>query len=185
MACVSDTILTNYEGSANDVENNGTTAPANCGQSFQIPADATVCGFSLYGGKGTVGTQPGTFEVEILSGAYDGGTVIATTGVLSSDLMAAWTSPAWYKFEFTTPVALTAGVTYYLKCKQLSGSTNDVIRWAVDTTSPTYSEGTAYRNNVVLGTGTDRDRLFRIHGVEGGGGGGDTPTCNNLLMMGV
>lgn len=161
MSCVGDSVLANYQSGGNDMENNGTDT-VNEGQSFKIPNAATVCAFSWFGGKGTAGTQPGTFKIELLAGGY-AGTVIATTGVLNSSIMADWGSPAWYKFEFETPVALEADTTYYIKCTQLSGSTNDVIRWFTDSVGATYADGTAWRANVEQ---TGADKYFRIHGVE-------------------
>lgn len=173
MTCVGDSIQTNYEGSADDISNMGTTAPI--GQSFKVPVNTTVCGFSFYGGKGTVGTQPGTFKVEIRD-AFNG-TILATTGTLNSSSFADWTSPAWYKVEFTTPVALTAGTQYYLVMTALTGSTNDCMRWALDNTSPSYADGSFWSGTGAGTANTSLDCLFRIHGTTGGG-----PTQNSCFL---
>lgn len=175
MSCVGDSILENYEGSNDDSNNNGTTSTYQ-GQSFQIPNNATVCGFSFYGGKGTVGTQPGTFKVEIKTGSVTG-TVIATTGSVSTSGMNDYTSPQWNKIEFTTPVDLTAGTTYYLVVTSLTGSINDVTRMYVDTTSPSYSGGQWYSGTTAYPT---RDLNFRIHGVEGAAG---SVSCRGMFGL--
>lgn len=177
MACSGDIILTNYEGSNDDTENNGTSSN-DCGQSFEVPSESEVCAVSIFGGKGTVGTQPGTFEIEILSGSYAAGTVIATTGSINSNTMSDWTpTPAWYKFELTSNVTLDADTEYFIKCNQLTGSTNDVLRWAVDTTSPSYAEGQYYRDGSAT---SGSDRLFRVHGVEAGV---VQPAARRLFLM--
>lgn len=164
MACVGDSVLTTWESadpSSDAAENNGTTSPTYT-QSFKIPNNADVCGSSFYGGKGTVGTQPGTFKIEILDGIS--GTVLTTTGSVSTSGMADYTTPDWYKVDFTSVVALTAGVQYYMKMTSLTGSTNDVFRWFRDNAGSTYTDGVAY-----VGTTEQvgKDNNFRVHGVEG------------------
>jgi len=164
MSCVGDSILQEYdETNANDYENWGTSGHA--GQSFQIQADATICGASWYGGKGVAS---GSYKFELLSDSYASGTVIAATGTVLTDSLSVYTSPDWVKLEFTATVDLLADTTYFMKLTPLSGSSNDVLRWARDT-SPTYPLGILYAS---YGAGSGRDRIFRIHGVAGGGGGG-------------
>ncbi len=165
MACSGDSIQTSYEGTFEDVANMGTGSPI--AQSFQVPADCNICAVSFYGGKGTVGTQPGTFKIEIVEGSYNG-TVIATTGTLNSTDFGVWTSPAWWKVALTANVDLVAGTQYYMKMTALTGSSNDCMRWAIDTSSPSYSSGSVWSGT---GSGTQSSTLdfnFRVHGTTGG-----------------
>ena len=161
MACSGDSVLTSYEGSNDDSNNNGTSSPTQ-GQSFQITTNATICAFSFYGGRGTDGTQPGTYQVEIKSGGFYG-TVLATTGSLSTSGMNLYTSPAWNKVEFTSPIALMAATTYTIVITSLTGSTNDVTRMYLDNTSASYSGGNFIKGGVDYPT---YDLNFRIHGVN-------------------
>lgn len=164
-ACSGDIVLEEFDNTGSSASENTGGANVYKGQSFQIPNDATVCGMSWYGGRGTVGTQPSTMKIELLSGSVTG-TVIASLASHSNATYPAYTSPAWNKIEFASPVALTAGTTYYLKITALTGSTNDVFRWYVTYNSNPYSDGAAYFNST---TATNHDHDFRIHGVEGAG----------------
>lgn len=168
-------VLQNYEGSNDDFVNVGTGQ--NIGQQFQLQADSTITSMSLFGGKGTVGTQPGTMKIELMSGSYTG-TVIATVTTFSTTVMSDWTpTAAWYEFTFATPVAVLANTNYWVKATGVSGSTNDVFRWANDNTSPTYSLGTTWFNDAIVSA---NDCNFRINGTAGGASA--TP---NLPMLGV
>jgi hypothetical protein len=151
-------ILTSYEGSNDDFENMGTGAYV--GQSFQIPDNSPVVAVSIYGARGNASS--GTFKVEILSGNIATGTVLTTTGTLtSSSALTTYAGGAqWNQFAVTT-VNLSSGTTYFLKLTALSGSANDEVRWSVDTTSPSYAGGSSYNGATA---NTSRDRNFRVSG---------------------
>lgn len=164
MSCSGDSIQTEYDGSkARPPDNVG--AGQTWGQSFKIPTDATICAASIYGGRGTVGAR-GNFRFEIAT-AWTGGSVLATTGDLPDSTFANdWTpTPAWNKIEFVTPVALTAGTQYYLRCKGLTGGV-DVFRTTIENINA-YSNGNLYIGTTSYPTW---EMLFRIHGGTGGGG---------------
>lgn len=151
-------ILTSYEGSNDDLENMGTAATI--GQSFQIPATGTVTSVSIYGARGN--SSSGTFKVEIVATSMTG-TVLTTTGTLtSSSALTAYAGGAQWNEFAVTAVELTGGTTYYMKLTALSGSSNDEVRWSVDTTSPSYTEGSYYSGSTA---NTGRDRNFRVSGV--------------------
>jgi len=160
MSCF-DNIATEYIGSNNDYENNG-LSNVNCGQSFQVQQKTKVCGFSIYGSRGTVNqTGDDRFKFEILQGAYNGGVVIATTDSLENNALTAYGSPQWNALPFNNEVVLEPNVTYYLKCTLLKGSSNDILRWSYDNTSPSYPYGSYYYNNVIS---AGKDRSFKIFG---------------------
>jgi hypothetical protein len=97
-------VLTSYDGSKDDIANMGTAGKV--AQSFKIPATALADSIDFYGGKGTVGTQPGTFKFEIVEGGFNG-TVIATTNTVSTSGYANWdVAPAWHNLALTVPVTL-------------------------------------------------------------------------------
>jgi len=181
MAC--DTLVIEYDNSAhaNSQENLGTTSGSYT-QSFKVPTDTDVCAMSFYGGKGTVGTQPGTYKFEIRT-APNSGSILATTGTLSTAGMAAYTVPAWHDLAFSAPVTLTAGTQYYLYLKALSGSTNDVIRWFLDTTG-SYTDGVFYRNASAF---SGQDMNFRLFKEAGGGASGSpySATVNSAKVTGT
>jgi hypothetical protein len=173
-------VLTSYDGSKDDIANMGTAGKA--AQSFKIPATALVDSIDFYGGKGTVGTQPGTFKFEIVQGGFNG-TVIATTATVSSSGYANWdVAPAWHNLALTVPVTLTAGVEYFLRFTAVSGSTNDCMRWVWDNTSPTYADGNIHAEPGPTSYPT-LDANFRINGNVLGGA--TSQKSSPLLMMGV
>lgn len=169
-------VLQNYEGSDNDYVNVGVSQ--DIGQGFQLQADANVTHVSIKGGKGTVGTQPGTMKIELLSGSY-AGSVIATVSSFATTVMSDWTpTPAWYEFAFDVPVDLIANTNYWIKASGLTGSANDVFRWSSDNTTPSYTLGSTWYNGSAI---TGNDQNFRISGTEAGG----SITKSNLMMMGL
>lgn len=147
--------LTSYEGSNDDFENQGTAST--CAQSFQVDSNGDAGSVSIYGSRGNASS--GTFKLEIKTGATDG-TVIATTGTLNSTVLSAYDgSPAWNEVSLTSSIALTTGTTYYLVLTCLTGSSNDEVRWSVDTTSAGYANGASWTGTTIQST---RDKNFRI-----------------------
>jgi hypothetical protein len=158
---------TSYEGSNDDFENNGTGATA--GQSFQVSSSYSITSVSIYGSRGN--SSSGTFKIEIKTGSPTG-TVVATTGTLSSSTLSAYSgTPSWNQISLIGSVTLTPGITYYLVATSVTGSSNDEIRWSVDATTPSYTGGSYYSGTTA---DTARDRSFRISG---------SPTTNEEITL--
>ncbi len=173
------TILTNYEDTNDDFENAGSTAYHAMG--FKIPSSATCTSVSIWGSQG-LGVS-GTTAFEIYSGAAPDSTLVKTETFTTSAVLAAYdASPHWNEITFTASVALTSGTQYYLRVRGVTGSVNDEYRWATDTTSGTYPDGTAWVFNAAVWTQqSTRYKNFRINGNVASSGA----TTSNLLMMGV
>ena len=179
MACSGDTIQASYEGNNDDYENGGTGQNGR-GQSFKVASNADICAFSLFGSAGNLAS--GTFKVEILSGSFASGDILATTGTLTTtSALSSYGSAAWNKIEFEDVVLLTAGVQYYLRMTAISGSSNDEVRWSTDTSS-SYADGAYYSSNI---ENTGRDRNFRIHGVESAAGPATLKTWNGVAVASI
>lgn len=154
--------LTSYVGSRDDYVNFGTGSTL--GQSFQIPITSQVIGCAFNGSRGS--TSSGTFKIEIKSTSPTG-TVLATTGTLNSTVLTPYNAAgvdSLNAFTFTTPVTLSAGVTYYLIITAISGSGGDEIRWNNDNTSPTYTAGNVFTGSTSV---PGNDALFSIEGNQG------------------
>jgi hypothetical protein len=163
-------ILTSYEGSNDDYQNQGTSAVV--AQSFKLPNAATVTHVSIYGSRGN--SASGTFKIELVSGSY-AGTVIATTGTLTTtSSLTAYGSPQWNELALSSSVALDAATSYWMKVTAISGSANDEVRWSTDTTSPSYADGAQWINGTEY---TGRDSNFRISGSVG------TPSTGNFFLL--
>lgn len=154
--------LTEYFGSENDYENAGISSPTS-GQSFQVDMNGTATSIGFIGSAGN--TASGTFKFEIKTGSTEG-TVIATTGSLNTTAtLSAFGSGTLNQVNLTAGVSLSTGVDYYLVLTPLTGSSNDEVRWTVDTTAPTYANGSYYSSITAT---TSKDRCFAIYGnVEG------------------
>jgi hypothetical protein len=165
-------ILTNYEGSNDDYENNGTVGYH--AQAFKIPSNASVESIAIFGSRGAAAS--GTFALEIYSGATPAGTLVKTETFTTTAVLSAYGSAAWNTITFATPVNLTAGVQYYAILRPLTGSTNDEYRWQTDTTSPTYADGKAWGWFAGVWTQeTTRCKNFRINGTVSGAKSGLIP----------
>lgn len=155
-------VLTNYEGSNDDYENIGTGDVYRRAQSFQLALASTVSSVSFWGSKGNGAT--GTFEIRITTGAAPDASVIYTE-TFNTSVLSAYGSPAWNELTLTTPQNLSASTTYYLEIHPLTGSATDEIRWAKDTTSPSYASGACWQKNTGSWVeNTSLDENFRISG---------------------
>ena len=156
--------LTEYLGSLDDTSNFGVGSKS--AQGFKIASGNKITGFSIQGSKGN--TTPCTsFTASIYEGGADptAGTLKASESFSSNGLGAYTASPTFHSFYFATPTTtLTGGTTqYYLVISPDDGTGTDVIRWAADTTSPTYADGTSwYLGGWTESTGIDRN--FAIFG---------------------
>ena len=148
-------LAVSYEGSNDDYENFGTSGAA--GQGFKVPADTSLSRVAFYGSKG-ISSSGTTFTVEIRTGSITGSVVATQT--FNTSVLTAYGLPAWNKLTLTTPVSLSAGIQYFLRWIANNGSSNDELRWSIDTTIPTYADG-----NEWIGTTeyTTRDRSFRLY----------------------
>lgn len=153
-------ILTNYEGSNDDLDNRGTNGGN--AQGFQVPSNSTCTSITLYGSRGVGAT--GTFALQIYSGTIDG-TQVKTETFNTSVLTAYDGSPHWDEITWTASVALTAGTQYFLRIVPQTGSATDEIRSSVDTTSPSYSNGARwYLASSVWTEQSGVDMNFRVNG---------------------
>jgi hypothetical protein len=152
-------VLTSYNGSRDNYSNFGTAATF--GQSFKIPFDGIVTSCKIAATQG--GFAATTFKIEIRSGSTTG-TVILTTGTINISLLPAY-NPAdtsTTSFGFTSSATLIANTTYFLVGTVVSGHATDGMRWFLDTTSPSYTDGSFYNNGTA---DTAADALFSIDGV--------------------
>ena len=153
-------ILTNYEGSNDDYENGGSAGKR--AQGFQVQSNSYLTSVSIYGSRGSL--YSGTTTITITQGTNPGGTVIGSKTINTSTLTA-YGSPAWNEITFDNTFSLTASTQYYIEMNY-TGSTNDEVRWSTDTTSPTYSYGTAWFYSASWTQVSTRDKNFRINGYE-------------------
>lgn len=154
----------------NDTNNIGTTTKRF--QGFKIAAGKQITGFGIIGSQGNNATA-GTFSVSIYEGgtvtSVDSGTLVAYEEYDRSVLGAYTTSPTMHEFTFATPTgALTGGSTqYFLVIHPLTGSSSDCIRWALDTTSPTYTDGSSgFKTTGAWTEQATTDEAFRILGQD-------------------
>lgn len=179
--------LAQYDGSNDDTWNYGVTQKS--AQGFKIPAGATITGFSIKGSKGN--TTPCTsFTAYIYEGGANptAGTLIKSESFASSGLGNYTGTPSFHDFTFSTDTgALTGGSTqYYLVIKPDDGTGNDVIRWSVDSTSPTYTDGTPW--NYTPSTWTEystRDHNFKIYGNEASAGLAHLKKLNGIAFANI
>ena len=156
-------ILTNYEGSNDDYENGGSAGKR--AQGFQVQSNSYLTSVSIYGSRG--GSYSGTTTITITQGTNPGGTVIGSKTINTSTLTA-YGSPAWNEITFDSVLSLTASSQYYIEMTH-TGNTNDEVRWSTDTTSPTYSYGTAWYYETSWTQSSTKDKNFRINGYENTG----------------
>lgn len=154
-------ILTNYEGSNDDFENDGTSAYH--AQGFKVPSNSTCTSVSISGSRGNASS--GTFAAEVYSGASPSDTLVKTETFNSTVLSAYDANPHWDEITFTSSFSLVAGTQYYLIIRPVTGSVNDEVRWSTDTTSPTYPDGTAWSFAGSWSQQSTRCKNFRINGT--------------------
>lgn len=154
-------VLTSYAGSRDNYTNFGTADAL--AQSFQIQTNSIIRSCKINGSRGSASS--GTFKLEIRSTSPTG-TVLATTGVLNSNVLPAYNASGvdiLTSFDFTTPYSASLGVTYFLVFTAVTGHVGDELRWNIDTTSPSYSYGNFYISSTSYPT---RDALFSIDGQD-------------------
>jgi len=165
---LADTLI-EFTGSNDDQNNYG--AGLVVGQSFKVASDSCVTGVSMWA-KRDASFETVAHSTWITTQLAAGGPVIATTTGLTTFVPS--TSYEWSDVTFDTSATLTATTQYYYYVKA-GGSTNNVIRWAHDATSPSYSDGTVLYN---YSTDASIDAHFRVYGTVGACavGGGDVVT---------
>ena len=161
--------LTYYDGDVNDTSNYG--AGTKMAQSFKIATGKKITGFSIKGSKGNT-TPCTTFTASIYAGGDNptAGTLIGSQSFSSDGLGAYTASPTFHDFTFSTELTGLAGGTtqYYLIISPNDGTGADVIRWSVDNTSPSYSDGNAwyYAGGTWYDAGSGYDKNFKIYGDD-------------------
>jgi hypothetical protein len=171
--------LTSYEGSNNDLENQGTTGPR--AQGFQVPSNSTCTGCSIYGSRGNGAT--GTFSASVYSGAAPDSTLVYTETFNTSVLHVFDNTPYWNDITFASSFSLVAGTQYYLRIIPLTGSAIDEVRWSLDNTSPAYTDGARWLSSGgVWAQDTSIDENFRIYGTVSATA---SPRLRSLLGVGL
>lgn len=153
-------ILTSYEGSNDDYENGGTLGYR--AQGFKVPSNSVITSVSIFGSKGI--SFSGTTFFEIRQGTVTGTSLGSIS--ISTSTLSAYGTPIWNEITGLN-INVVAGTQYYLVIGNLTGNSNDEIRWSTDTTSPSYPNGNGwYATSVNTGwvEYPSRHKNFRING---------------------
>lgn len=179
--------LVNADNSVLDTNNMGLTSNSYHGTEFLIPASSIITGVGL---KGTEGASaiPGTFSLNIYEGGTtpNGGTLIKTETFDRNVLPAYTDSPTMFQIDFATPTGTLGGgaTVYWVWMQQLTGSSNDNVRWSVAGGNP-FADGKRWfsGNGSSWFSQATIDMNFAIYGTEGEGGVANLSARRQHLMM--
>lgn len=120
--------------------------------------------------QGTTGTPALPDGSDLCSGTINGDT-------LETSAAYGWGIEDMTEITFSIPRALTAGTTYAIVIKALSGDGGNCPAWHMDTVTPVYTSGTIYDtiNGGTSWTDQNKDGMFQCWGV------GASSTPSNLI----
>jgi hypothetical protein len=139
------------------------------GQSFtpteEIPSVTSV---SLYL-SGSDYSSGATFSVRLRSGSVEG-TILRSKDFVIGDIAASPTF-GWVEFVFSTPIALSNGVTYYITVEATNTTgppIGDIVEVGLSDANP-YSGGTRYNKGTLeadpWAQRSSEDLMFRVSGA--------------------
>jgi hypothetical protein len=132
--------------------------PVEYGQTFTSVAGFTITRVKLWMYRLTDGSTGTTLTVGIRAtsgSAPTGANLVETT--MAVDDITTDSNGAWYTFDFSSGLSLSAGVKYAIVCTDNGDRT---IRWRSDSTSPSYAGGTAWFTG---GGPIARDQMFETY----------------------
>jgi hypothetical protein len=154
-------ILTQYDGTAEDLYNYGTSSKR--AQGFKVNANETIGGIAIRGCRGASASGT-TFTVEIWeAGANPTAGTLIYSEVFSDTILGAYTAtPGFVDIEFSKATVLSGGSTqYYLVIYANNGHATDELRWSQDV-SASYALGSVWTYTTSWAETAGNDCNFKV-----------------------